>query len=68
MIICLIIALLTTFLYINLTVAEIVNAKINHSTVASNNNQIGVIYALIKYVLILIMSIFWGVIIHHYLP
>jgi len=67
MVFCLIIAFLTTFIYINLLLSDAINMRINPSAAASRNEETAILVAKIKYFLILLMAVFWGIIVNHYL-
>ena len=58
---CLLVAIFSTLLYINLLIAEIVNAKINPYNRDENDYKREVKNSYIRIVLISIMSIFWSV-------
>jgi hypothetical protein len=59
MVFCLIFALLFSLCYINILLVEIVNVKFN--TLDMGN---GKAYALLRLILIVLMSITWGIYIH----
>ena len=65
MIFCLIIALLSTLIYLNLLLSDLINMRINPNYAPSNNDENAVIIAKIKYVLLIIMAIFWSIIIKY---
>lgn len=67
MVFCLIIAILSTFVYINLLISELVNSRVNPAAVAGLGKDVLVTIAKVKYLIILIMSIFWGIVINHYI-
>ena len=67
MVFCLIIALLATLIYINLLLSDAINLKVNPGFAASRNDETAVLIAKIKYVLLFVMAVFWGIIINHYL-
>ena len=58
---CLLVAIFSSLLYINLLIAEIVNAKINPYNRDENDYKMEVKNSYIRIVLISIMSIFWSV-------
>ena len=58
---CLLVAIFSSLLYINLLIAEIVNAKINPYNRDENDYKREVKNSYIRIVLISIMSIFWSV-------
>ena len=62
MLICLIIAILATVVWINITVSEVVNAKINPYTA---DNETDKKRAVIKNYLALIMALFWAIVIRY---
>ena len=58
MLFCLIIALLSTFLWLNITIADTVNkARDNENTAAATTK--------VKTVLATIMAVFWGIVIRY---
>ena len=56
MVFTLILSLISTFFYFNMLIAEIYNSKI--ITASENRNELN---ALIKFILIVFMGIFWGI-------
>lgn len=58
MVITLIISLISTFFYINMMFCEVYNGKYSHYT--ANENEVKN-RAAIRFFLILIMGIFWGI-------
>ena len=67
MVFVLILALLSTLVYINLLISDVINMRINPSTAPSNNAENAVLIAKIKYILIFIMSVCWGIVINGYI-
>ena len=67
MVFCLIIALLSTFVYINLLLSDAINMRTNPNAAASRNEDTAILVAKIKYFLLLLMAVFWAIIINHYL-
>lgn len=65
MIFCAIIAFLSTLIYINLILSDAINMRVNPNASASRDAKTAVLVAKIKYALILIMSICWGIIVSH---
>lgn len=61
---CLVIALLSTFFYVNILIAEIVNAKINvYGQQDENYRNEAIRRSKVKNILLIIMSLFWATII-----
>lgn len=56
MLVCLFIALLATFLWINITIAETVNTK----NMAVNDNSVKL--SKVKTYLVIIMALFWAIV------
>ena len=65
MVFCIIIALLSTFVYLNLILSDAINIRNNPGASASRDANTAVLVAKIKYALILIMSVCWGIVINH---
>lgn len=63
MLFCLFIAILATILWINITISEIVNTKIN--PYASDNGEEDMNRAKLKNYIAIIMAIFWAIIIRY---
>jgi hypothetical protein len=61
----LITALLSTLLWINILFAELITVKIN--PYITQNDKVQKQRAMVKNILIIIMSVFWGTYIHLYL-
>lgn len=60
--ICTVIALLCTFLWINITIADIINIKLNPYA-SGKEDEVDNKTAIVKNILSLLMAIFWGVVI-----
>ena len=69
MLVCFIIALLATLIYINLVISDSINARTGglYLTAANDKENYAVLISKIKYVLLLIMAVTWSIIIHHYI-
>lgn len=65
MVFCIIIAFLSTLIYVNLILSDAINMRINPNASASRDDKTAVLVAKIKYALILIMSICWGIVVNH---
>jgi len=64
MLICLFIAILATIYWINITISEIINTKIN--PYVSDNGEEDLNRAKIKNYVTLIMAIFWAIVIRYF--
>ena len=58
MVIILILALMSTLFYFNMIITEIFNSKFIYN---QENNNRQTLNALVKFFLIILMSIFWGI-------
>lgn len=62
MVFCFVVALLATFTYLNLILSDAINLRLNPAMGVSRDKDQAILVSKIKYVLILIMAITWGII------
>ena len=67
MVFCFIIAILSTLMYINIILSDAINLRVNPVMSASKDENMALKIVALKYLLILLMSVFWSIIITHYL-